>query len=68
MAKFYGIKFISELKRIGRYKIILLLVGIAWAAWFFFAIVPAPYNAVFLFINGFAHTTQIPEHFFGTAF
>ena len=53
MAKFYGIKFISELKRLGRYKIILLLVGIAWAAWFFFAIVPAPYNAVFLFINGF---------------
>lgn len=53
MAKFYGIKFISELKRLGRYKIILLLVGIAWAAWFFFAIIPAPYNAVFLFINGF---------------
>jgi MFS family permease len=53
MAKFYGIKFISELKRLGRYKIILLLVGIAWLAWFFFAIIPAPYNAVFLFINGF---------------
>ncbi|MES2327986.1 MAG: DUF5690 family protein [Bacteroidota bacterium] len=53
MAKFYGIKFISELKRLGRYKIILLLVGIAWAAWFFFAIIPPPYNAVFLFINGF---------------
>ncbi|MES2003876.1 MAG: DUF5690 family protein [Bacteroidota bacterium] len=53
MAKFYGIKFISELQRLGRYKIILLLVGIAWAAWLFFAIVPAPYNAVFLFINGF---------------
>jgi hypothetical protein len=53
MAKFYGIKFISELKRLGRYKIILLLVGIAWAAWLFFAIVPPPYNAVFLFINGF---------------
>jgi len=53
MAKFYGIKFISELQRLGRYKIILLLVGIAWAAWLFFAVVPAPYNAVFLFINGF---------------
>ena len=53
LAKFYGIKFISELKRIGRYKIILLLVGIAWAAWLFFALVPPPYNAVFLFINGF---------------
>ncbi len=53
MAKFYGIKFISELNRFGRNKIILLLVGIAWAAWLFFAIIPAPYNAVFLFINGF---------------
>jgi MFS family permease len=52
-AKFYGIKFISELKRLGRYKILLLLVGIAWAAWLFFALVPPPYNAVFLFINGF---------------
>jgi MFS family permease len=52
-AKFYGIKFISELQRLGRYKIILLLVGIAWAAWLFFAIVPAPYNAVFLLVNGF---------------
>ncbi len=53
MAKFYGIKFISELKRLNRYKIVLLLVGIAWMAWLFFALVPAPYNMVFLFINGF---------------
>jgi MFS family permease len=53
MAKFYGIKFISELKRLGRYKIVLLLVGIAWMAWLFFALIPAPYNIVFLFINGF---------------
>lgn len=53
MAKFYGIKFISELKRLNRYKIIFLLVGIAWMAWLFFALVPAPYNIIFLFINGF---------------
>lgn len=53
MAKFYGIKFISELKRLGRDKIVLVLVGIAWLAWFFFAIVPAPFNIIFLFINGF---------------
>ncbi len=53
MAKFYGIKFISELKRFGRNKIILLLVGIAWLAWLCFALIPAPYNIVFLFINGF---------------
>ncbi len=53
MAKFYGIKFISELKRLHRYKIVLLLVGIAWLAWLLFALVPAPYNSVCLFINGF---------------
>lgn len=53
MAKFYGIKFISELKRFGRNKIILLLVGIAWLAWLCFALIPAPYNIIFLFINGF---------------
>lgn len=53
MAKFYGIKFISELKRLGRDKIVLVLVGIAWLAWFLFAIVPAPFNIIFLFINGF---------------
>ena len=53
MAKFYGIKFISELKRLGRDKIVLVLVGIAWLAWLLFALVPAPFNIVFLFINGF---------------
>jgi len=53
LAKFYGIKYISELKRTGRGKIILLLIGIAWISWLFFAIVPLPFNIVFLFINGF---------------
>lgn len=53
MAKFYGIKFISELQRTGRGKIILVLTAIAWLSWLFFAIVPLPYNIVFLFINGF---------------
>jgi MFS family permease len=53
LAKFYGIKFISELKRTGRGKIIIVLTAIAWLSWLFFAIVPLPYNIVFLFINGF---------------
>lgn len=52
-SKFYGIKFIAELKRIGRGKLILLLVGISWLALLIFAIVPAPYNIPLLFINGF---------------
>ncbi|MEO6134943.1 MAG: DUF5690 family protein [Ginsengibacter sp.] len=52
-SKFYGIKFIAELKRFGRGKLILLLVGISWTALFLFAIVPPPFNIIFLFINGF---------------
>jgi MFS family permease len=53
LAKFYGIKYISELKRHGRGKIILVLTLIAWLSWLFFAVIPAPYNILFLFINGF---------------
>jgi MFS family permease len=53
LAKFYGIKYISELKRTGRGKIILILTTISWASWLFFAVVPMPYNIIFLFINGF---------------
>jgi len=53
LAKFYGIKFISGLQKVNRYKIIFLLTGISWLAWLLFAIVPAPYNVVFLFLNGF---------------
>ena len=53
LSKFYGIKFIAELKPGQRAKYILLLIGIAWLALLFFALVPAPYNIVFLFINGF---------------
>ena len=52
-SKFYGIRFISELKNIGRGKLILLLVGISWAGLLFFAIIPAPWNIIFMFINGF---------------
>lgn len=53
LAKFYGIKYISELKRTGRGKIILILTGISWISWLLFAVVPMPYNIVFLFVNGF---------------
>ncbi len=52
-SKFYGIKFIAELKRFGRGKLILLLIGISWIALLLFAITPAPFNIIFLFINGF---------------
>ena len=53
LSKFYGIKFIAEMKKIGRGKLILLLVGISWLSLFLLAIVPAPWSVVFLFMNGF---------------
>lgn len=53
LSKVFGIKFIAELKRTGRGKIILLLVGISWVALLLFAITPAPFNVIFLFVNGF---------------
>jgi MFS family permease len=53
LSKFYGIKFISELKNLGRGRIILVLIGIAWLAWLLFALVPPPYNFWALLFNGF---------------
>lgn len=53
LSKFYGITFIAELKRVGRGKLILLLVLISWIAWLLFAVIPAPYNFLCLALNGF---------------
>jgi MFS family permease len=52
LAKFIGIKVISELKAHSRGFGILLMVAIAGVSWLLFALVPAPYNIVFLFTNG----------------
>ncbi len=53
LSKFYGIKFISELKENQRAKSIFTLIGVAWLALLLFAIIPAPYNIVCLLLNGF---------------
>jgi Family of unknown function (DUF5690) len=53
LSKFLGIRFIAELKKKGRFSIILKFIIISWIALLFFAIVPAPYNIIFLLINGF---------------
>lgn len=53
LSKFYGIKFIAELNRWGRGKLIVILVGISWAAWLLFALVPPPFNFWVLLFNGF---------------
>lgn len=53
LSKFYGIRFISAMKSANRAATIVLLILIAWFALLFFALTPAPYNLLFLFINGF---------------
>ncbi|MDO3642135.1 DUF5690 family protein [Mucilaginibacter sp. L3T2-6] len=53
LSKFYGIKFIAELKPGQRAKSIFVLIGVAWAALLLFAVIPAPFNIICLFINGF---------------
>jgi len=54
LSKFIGIKVISELKASSRSNGILLMVSIAGASWLLFALVPPPYNIIFLFTNGFS--------------
>ena len=51
-SKFYGIRFISELKSAGRFRSIVGLIGFAWLSLLGFALVPPPWNIVFLFLNG----------------
>ncbi len=52
LAKFIGVKVISELKPRSRVVMLLGLVAIAEVALLLFAVVPHPYNFIFLFFNG----------------
>ncbi|WP_185288334.1 DUF5690 family protein [Chryseobacterium lactis] len=52
VSKFIGIKFISELKPKKRITYLFTFIAIAELALLGFAVVPAPYNILFMFING----------------
>src|SRR4051812_38425220 len=52
LSKFIGIKVIAELKSNARAAGILLMSGIAALSWLLFALIPPPYNIIFLFTNG----------------
>lgn len=52
LSKFIGIKIVSEMKSEKRAVSILGFILFAGVALFFFAIVPKPYNIIFLFLNG----------------
>jgi hypothetical protein len=53
LSKFYGITFISSLRKSRRAFTIVQLILISWVALLFFALTPPPYNIIFLLINGF---------------
>ena len=52
LSKLIGIRFISSLGPNKRAQKILLCIFIAWFSLLLFAITPAPYNLIFIFING----------------
>lgn len=51
-SKFIGIKVISELKPNQRLFYLITLILLAELSLFFFAWIPAPYNIMFMFLNG----------------
>lgn len=52
LSKAVGIKVIAEMRRARRPVLMVLLIGTAEAALLLFAVVPPPWNAAFLFLNG----------------
>ncbi len=52
-SKFFGVKFISELKNVGRGKLILILILTSLLPLLIFPFVPTPLNILCLFANGF---------------
>ncbi len=53
LSKFYGIRFIAEVQPTQRGHLIRKLILISWLALLGFALTPAPWNILFLAVNGF---------------
>jgi hypothetical protein len=53
LSKLIGIGIIAQIGRRGRGVAILALIGLSWLALLLFAVVPAPWNTLFLLLNGF---------------
>jgi len=52
ISKFVGIKVIAEMKPARRGMMLLCLIGVAEGALILFALIPPPFNAACLFLNG----------------
>jgi hypothetical protein len=53
LSKFYGIRFIAGMQTARRANTIVILIVLAWIMLLLFALVPSPYNIIFLLLNGF---------------
>ena len=52
ISKIIGIKFVSELKKVGRGKILLFLIMLSWLPLLLFPFVSSPFKIACLFFNG----------------
>jgi len=52
LSKFIGIRFISGMQPIKRAFFIVFFIGLAWLSLLGFAVIPAPYNIICMFLNG----------------
>lgn len=52
LSKLIGVKVISEFGRRGRARAILALIGFSWVALLLFALIPAPWSVLCMFLNG----------------
>ncbi|WP_183561501.1 DUF5690 family protein [Mucilaginibacter sp. SP1R1] len=52
LAKWIGIKFVSEIKPVKRIKAIIALIGFAEVMLLLFALAPRPWNLIFMLLNG----------------
>lgn len=52
LSKFIGIRFISAMQPAKRAYFIILFIGLAWLSLLGFAVIPAPYNIICMFLNG----------------
>jgi hypothetical protein len=52
LSKFIGVKVISEIEARNRGRAIIGLIGVSWLALVAFALLPAPWNVIALFVNG----------------
>ncbi|HVU99089.1 MAG TPA: DUF5690 family protein [Puia sp.] len=52
LSKFYGIRFIAGMRPERRAGFIVGLIATGWLSLLLFALVPVPYNFIFMFVNG----------------